>query len=118
MNCIFCKIARKEAPATVVYEDDETLVFENIRPLAPIHLLAIPKKHIPSIDEIEDDDVKLLGQTVIAARNAARDKGLDESGYKLVVNVGEGGGQEIFHLHFHILGGWESEKERDVPGMP
>ena len=118
MNCIFCKIIEKDAPATVAYEDDKTLVFESIRPVAPIHLLAIPKKHISSINEIEDGDEKLIGQTVIAARNAARDKGLDESGYKLVVNVGEGGGQEIFHLHFHILGGWRREEDRDVPEMP
>lgn len=114
MNCIFCKIAKKESPATVVYEDDKTVVFENIRPSAPIHLLAIPKKHIPSIDEIEEADAELIGRTVIAARNAAHNKGLDKSGYKLVVNVGQGGGQEIFHLHFHILGGWESKEERNI----
>ena len=114
MNCIFCKIVKKESPATIVYEDDKTMVFENIKPSAPVHLLAIPKKHISSIDEIEEGDAELIGRIVIAVRNAAHDKGLNKSGYKLVVNVGEGGGQEIFHLHFHILGGWKSDDEMNI----
>lgn len=118
MDCIFCKIARKESPADIVYEDDDTIVFNNIRPSAPIHLLVIPKKHIDSIDDIEVGDEELIGKTIITARNVARDKGLNESGYKLAVNVGKGGGQEVFHLHFHLLGGWKSDKERDIPGMP
>ncbi len=118
MSCIFCKIVEKDAPAEVVHESEDAIVFENIRPLAPIHLLAIPKKHITSVDTIEPSDTELIGRTLIAARDAARKKGLDVAGYKLAVNVGEGGGQEIFHLHFHILGGWKSKEERDIPEMP
>ncbi len=105
-DCIFCKIVNKEAPADIVYEDEETIVFENIRPSTPIHLLAVPKKHIASVDDIQEADGELIGKVVIAARKAAASKGLDETGYKLAVNVGRGGGQEVFHLHIHILGGF------------
>ncbi len=118
MECIFCQIAAKKAKAEIIYEDGETMVFQNIRPLAPIHLLIIPKKHIVSIAHILPEESNLIGQVIITAQKAAQLVGLAERGYKLAVNVGQGGGQEIFHLHFHLLGGWLSNEERDIPGQP
>ncbi len=109
-DCIFCKIVNKEAPAEIVYEDDYAIVFENINPVAPTHLLAIPKKHIASVNQIEEDDAELIGKTLIAARLAAAKKGI-RNGYKVAINVEKDGGQEIFHLHFHILGGLKDNKE-------
>jgi len=118
MDCLFCQIAAKEAKAKIIYEDAETMAFQNIRPLAPIHLLIIPKKHISSISQVLPEERDLIGQVILTAQKAAQLVGLEERGYKLAVNVGRGGGQEIFHLHFHLLGGWSNLKERDVPGMP
>ncbi len=117
-DCIFCKIVAKEASSEIIYENEKVMVFRNIRPSAPVHLLAIPKKHIASINQIVSDDRELIGEVIIAAKEAARKEGIDESGYKLAVNVGKGGGQEIFHLHVHLLGGWKRVEERDIPGMP
>ncbi len=105
MDCIFCKIAKKEAPATIVYEDDNTIVFENIKPAAPVHLLAIPKKHIDSVNHIELKDRELMGDIFLAIQKAVEKTRIKDSGYKLAIHVGEGGGQEIFHLHFHVIGG-------------
>ena len=110
--CIFCDIANKQAPASIVYEDDLSLVFKNIRPSAPIHLLIIPKKHIDSIDHIDDKDEALVGHLLCVAKKVAKQEKL--SGYKLVVNVGRDGGQEIFHLHIHLLSGWNNAKDRDI----
>lgn len=110
--CIFCEIANKQAPASIVYEDDLSLVFKNIRPLAPIHLLIIPKKHIDSVDHIDIEDEALVGHLVYVARKVAEQEKL--SGYKLVINVGKAGGQEIFHLHIHLLSGWNNAKDRDI----
>ncbi|MEF3192558.1 MAG: histidine triad nucleotide-binding protein [Campylobacterales bacterium] len=101
-DCIFCKIAQGEIPSNKEYEDEHTLVFHDIHPQAPVHLLVIPKKHIPSFNEVDD-------QTLAHMRNAVhlvtRKMGLDHSGYRLIFNVGRDGGQEVGHLHWHILGG-------------
>ena len=105
-------------PADIVYEDEKFIVFKNIKPVAPLHLLIVPKKHIISVDSLEFKDKELIGELFLIAKKTARSQGLDKTGYKLVFNVGKGGGQMINHLHLHLLGGWKNEKERDVPGMP
>ncbi|MCR4409401.1 MAG: histidine triad nucleotide-binding protein [Candidatus Saccharicenans sp.] len=104
-DCIFCKIVRKEIPARIVYEDDEFLAFDDIRPQAPVHTLIIPKKHLPSLKEAGPDEAGLLGRILIRAAEIARLKGIDHSGYRVVVNTGPDSGQEVFHIHFHLLGG-------------
>ncbi len=101
MDCIFCKIARKETPNLLVYEDEEFVVFPDIRPKAPVHLLLIPKKHIPTLQEVQESDTELMGKLLLTAQKVARAKQL--KGYKLAMNVGEEGGQEIDHLHLHFL---------------
>ncbi len=117
MSCLFCKIANKEVPADIVYEDERFLAFKDINPKAPVHILIIPKKHIPSVDHLDESaDKELMGEMIILARKIAKEKGLN--GYKLVINVGRGGGQVIDHLHLHLLGGWRNPKEGEMPGMP
>ncbi len=116
MGCIFCKIVEKEQKADIVYEDDKIIAFKNIRPLAPVHLLVIPKKHIESVKEISGEDIDLIGHLWVKMKDIAKEN--DLKGYKVAVNVGKEGGQEIFHLHYHLLGGWKSKKDRDIPNMP
>jgi histidine triad (HIT) family protein len=118
MNCIFCQIVNKEKPADIVYEDENFLAFKDIYPKAPLHLLIVPKKHIPSIDHIEAEDKELIGEMFLVAKKIARDQKVALSGYKLVFNVGKGGGQIIDHLHLHLLAGWKNNEERDVSNMP
>jgi len=115
-QCLFCKIIKKEIPSDIVYEDEKVISFKDIHPKAPIHLLILPKKHIPSVDNLEEVDKELVGNLFVVAKNRAKEKNL--KGYKLVVNVGREGGQVIDHLHLHLLGGWRSKEEREVPGMP
>lgn len=102
---IFTKIINKEIPADIVYEDEEILAFKDIHPLAPVHVLIIPKKEIPSINDLEDADQALIGKMFLVARNIARDLNISEKGYKLLFRVGEHGGQEIEHIHLHLIGG-------------
>lgn len=102
---IFLKIIRKEVPADIVYEDDEILAFYDIHPLAPVHILIIPKKPIESIAAMDEEDVPLVGKMFLLARNIARDLNISEKGYKLLIRVGKDGGQEVPHLHLHLLGG-------------
>ncbi len=108
---IFSKIIRKEIPATIVYEDDELLAFNDISPKAPVHILIIPKKEIPTVNDIELQDAELIGKIVIAAKKISKEKGIAESGYRLVFNCNKDAGQEVFHLHCHLIGGkklkWE-----------
>lgn len=101
---IFKKIIDKEIPADIVYEDDLCLAFRDITPKAPVHVLVIPKKEIATIDDIADEDQQLIGHIWLKIRDIARDLGL-EAGYRVAVNCKEGGGQEVPHLHFHLLGG-------------
>jgi len=105
MDCIFCKIINKEIPAQVVFEDDEILAFKDINPMAPIHILLIPKKHISDITQIDPEDAGLIGRIHLAAVKIAKDLGIDEDGFRLVNNCKKNGGQVVFHLHFHLLGG-------------
>ena len=105
MDCVFCKIVNKEIPAKVIYEDEEVLAFYDINPQAPIHLLMVPKKHIASIMEIDEDNAKILKRIAKVAQELARQNNIDKKGFRLVVNTGEEGGQTVNHLHFHLLGG-------------
>lgn len=105
-NCIFCKIGRKELSADVLFEDDNYVVFKDINPKAPVHLLIIVKTHIISITDIKEEDRNLLGGLLLLAKKIAKDNNLESGGYKLVFNVGRGGGQVIDHLHLHLLAGW------------
>ena len=102
-DCVFCKIIKGEIPSTKVYEDDEVIAFNDINPIAPIHILVVPKKHILSIMEVNDE--KLLGHINEVIKTIAREKGLDQKGFRVVTNIGEDGGQAVKDLHFHILGG-------------
>ncbi|HUD71992.1 MAG TPA: histidine triad nucleotide-binding protein [Dongiaceae bacterium] len=104
-DCLFCRIARKEIPARIAYEDDQVLAFEDIGPQAPTHTLVIPKRHIATLNDVGADDEPLLGHMVQVAARLARDKGLAASGFRLVANCMEGAGQSVFHLHLHLLGG-------------
>jgi len=99
-DCIFCKIANKLAPTEILYEDEKIVAFKDINPLAPVHILIIPKKHIPSVDHVELEDKALLGELILAARKIAKEKGLE--GYKLQINVGRSAGQLVDHLHIHL----------------
>jgi len=102
---IFSKIIRKEIPANIVFEDDEVLAFKDINPQAPFHVLIIPKREIPTINDLEENDANLVGKLVITAKNIAKDLGFAEQGYRLVFNCNRNGGQEVYHIHLHLLGG-------------
>ena len=104
-DCIFCKIIKKEIPSSIVYEDAEILAFRDINPVAPVHILVIPKKHIESVLELNEKDEKLIGRIYTVINKTAKQEGIDEKGFRIVVNCGEDGGQEVKHLHFHIIGG-------------
>lgn len=104
-DTIFGKIIRKEIPAQIVYEDDDVLAFKDIQPQAPVHILVIPKKPIPQLSMSTEADQSLLGKMLLTARKVAAEAGLDEGGYRLVINNGVDGGQTVYHLHLHILGG-------------
>jgi histidine triad (HIT) family protein len=104
-NCLFCRIANGEIPAKKIFEDADAVAFHDINPQAPSHVLVIPRQHIPSLDDLTEADATAIGKTVVRASAIARDLGLHEDGYRLVVNNGEGAGQTVFHIHFHLLGG-------------
>lgn len=103
-NCIFCKIARGDIPSRKVYEDDELFAFHDINPVAPVHFLMVPKAHLASLDEADASHAALLGKMLVLAPQLAKEQGLD-NGFRTVINTGRGGGQEVFHLHVHIIGG-------------
>lgn len=105
MDCLFCKIVNKEIPSKLVYEDEEIMAFHDIHPLAPIHILVIPKKHIASIVDLEKEDEQLIGKIFTIINKIAKQLGIDQKGFRVVANCGEDGGQEIKHLHFHLLAG-------------
>jgi histidine triad (HIT) family protein len=105
MGCIFCKIVKGELPAKVVYEDDKVMAFHDINPQAPVHVLIIPKEHVPTLNDLEEKHKELLGHIFLVIKKLAKEMGIDESGYRVLVNCNRDGGQEIYHLHFHLLGG-------------
>ena len=104
MDCIFCKIANGEIPSTKVYEDEKVLAFNDLDPQAPVHVLIIPKEHISSCDEVNEENCAVVGHIFAVAAKIAKEKGL-ENGYRIVNNCGEDGGQSVKHLHFHLMGG-------------
>ena len=105
MDCLFCRIIASEIPAEIVYQDEDVFAFKNIKPEAPVHILIIPKKHLASVTEANLEDTLLMGKLIMTAKKLAEDFGIAESGYKLLIRVGKGGGQEIFHIHLHLIGG-------------
>ncbi|MBZ0274329.1 histidine triad nucleotide-binding protein [bacterium] len=105
MDCVFCKIASGEIDSPKIYDDGELFCVRDINPAAKTHLLIIPHKHIPTLLEVKPDDEALLSRAMLVARQVARDAGIAEDGFRLVFNVNEGGGQQIFHIHFHLLAG-------------
>ena len=102
---IFCKIIKKEIPSSIVYEDNEILAFRDINPAAPVHILVIPKKHISSLIDLSKEDELVIGKIYTVINKIAKQEGIDEKGFRVIVNCGEDGAQEVKHLHFHILGG-------------
>lgn len=104
-DCLFCKIAAGEIPSEFVYEDDELVAFPDINPQAPHHILIIPRRHIETVLDLTDDDTGLIGRMILAAGKIARELGLSQRGYRLVFNCKQDGGQEVYHIHLHLLGG-------------
>ena len=109
-DTIFTKIINREIPADILYEDEDVLAFSDVNPQAPVHFLVIPKKPVATVNDIQPNDAELVGKLVLAAKNLAKEKGIDEEGYRLVMNCNEGAGQTVFHLHFHIIPRWTDVK--------
>lgn len=109
IDCIFCKIIKGESPANFVYKDEDMVVFHNIKPSAPVHVLMVPIEHIESVNSLEENHSTVISKMMIKAKEVAQSLGIRDSGYKLILNVGKGGGQVIFHLHIHLIGGWEKQ---------
>jgi len=106
-GCIFCKIVNGEIPTEFLYEDDTLVVFNDINPHAPVHILIVPKKHIRSINDLTENDREIISHMIMVGKDIAQKESVNSSGYKLLFNVERGGGQVIFHLHLHLIGGWE-----------
>lgn len=104
-ECLFCKIVDGRIPASIVHQDEQVVAFRDIAPQAPVHMLVVPKLHIPSLEALEREHQALVGHMVLVAQKLARQAGLAENGYRLVLNCGRDGGQTVFHLHLHLLGG-------------
>ena len=105
-NCTFCTIIKGKKSADFVYQDESLVVFKDIRPHAPVHLLVVPREHIRSVNDLKEKDKEIVFKMITKAKEIAREQSIAESGYRLVFNVERGGGQVIFHLHLHLLGGW------------
>lgn len=105
MDCLFCKIVKGDIPASVVFEDNDIMAFRDINPQSPCHLLIIPKRHIATINDTNDHDEQLLGSMILKAKKLAQTEGINDTGYRLVFNINSGGGQEVYHIHLHLLGG-------------
>lgn len=104
-ECLFCKIAAGEIPAKIVFDDEKVVAFEDIKPQAPTHIIIIPRKHIPTVLDLDEEDRELVGHMHIIANQIAAEKSLTQNGFRLVTNCKKSAGQEIFHLHIHMLGG-------------
>ncbi|MCI5724731.1 MULTISPECIES: histidine triad nucleotide-binding protein [Fusobacterium] len=105
MATIFTKIINKEIPANIVYEDEDVIAFKDIAPVAPVHILVVPKKEIATINDIKEDDAYLIGKVYLTISKLAKEFGLAEKGYRIVSNCNEHAGQTVFHIHFHLIGG-------------
>jgi histidine triad (HIT) family protein len=106
-ECIFCKIINRELPAEIVYEDEQILAFKDVNPVAPVHLLLIPKKHISGISDLKEEDAGIMGRMQVLAANLAAEMGLVQDGFRLVCNCGRDAGQLVMHIHYHLLSGRE-----------
>jgi len=104
-DCIFCRIIDRKLPAKIVHEDEHAVVIEDIHPQAPVHLLVLPRQHLGSLKEAGGEDEALLGHLLLVAAKLARERGLESTGYRTVINNGAGAGQSVFHLHLHVMGG-------------
>ncbi len=104
-DCIFCKIINKEVPSTIVYEDEDVIAFKDIHPVTPVHILVIPKKHISSLVELKKEDEAVIGKIYSVINKIAKQEGILNKGFRVIVNCGEDGGQVVKHIHFHLLGG-------------
>jgi histidine triad (HIT) family protein len=104
-DCLFCKIVKKDIPAEKIFEDEHIIAFNDINPQAPIHILLIPKEHYASLNDIPEEKNAVLGHLLLKARQIAREKGIGERGYRIVLNTAKESGQDVFHIHFHLLGG-------------
>ena len=105
-SCTFCRIVNRETTTRFLYENDSLVVFKDINPAAPVHLLIVPKKHIRSINDLTSEDREILSDIIMVAKEMAKQQGISRSGYRISFNVESGGGQVIFHLHLHLIGGW------------
>ena len=104
-DCLFCKILSGDIPADIVFESEMAVAFRDINPQAPTHVLIIPRKHVSTINDLEESDKDLVGELFLTAKSIAADEGLAEPGYRVVMNCNEGAGQSVFHIHLHLLGG-------------
>ena len=105
MDCLFCKIVKGDIPATILFEDDDVIAFEDIMPKAPTHFLVIPKRHISTLNDLTDEDASVVGKLQTTAAKIAKQKGISDAGYRVVMNCNEMGGQTVYHIHMHVLGG-------------
>jgi len=105
MECIFCSIIERKAPAKIVYEDETVIAFHTINPVAPVHLLIVPKKHIDSVNTLRQEDETVIGHLFTIAHTLAEQEGIAQAGYRLITNTGADGGQSVYHIHMHLLGG-------------
>ena len=104
-DCVFCKIVNGDIPSTQVYEDERVIAFRDINPVAPVHVLIIPKSHIPSVNDLSANDELLMGHLLTTAKKIAEQEGITQSGYRLIINTGPDGRQEVLHIHLHLIGG-------------
>ena len=104
-TCLFCKIVKGDVPAEILYEDSFVIAFADLHPLAPVHLLVIPKEHIASVNDVTDAQRDVMGALIVAAKKLAQEKGIAQSGYKILIRTGADGGQEVPHIHLHLIGG-------------
>lgn len=105
-DCLFCQISQGKTSTEMLFENETLVVFRDINPAAPVHLLVVPKKHIRSVNDLSEADRPILAELVMVAQKMAVEQGIDKSGYRIFINVERGGGQVIFHLHLHVIGGW------------
>ncbi|MBN1684684.1 MAG: histidine triad nucleotide-binding protein [Gammaproteobacteria bacterium] len=104
-DCIFCKIINKEIPAKIIYEDDRVVAFDDIEPQAPVHVLIIPKEHVATLNDLTEEHTELVGYMTQVAKKLAKELGIDEKGYRVLMNCNRQGGQAVYHIHLHLLGG-------------
>lgn len=104
-DCVFCKIIERKIPSDIVYEDEEIIAFRDIEPVAPVHILVIPKKHISALTQLTKEDEAVIGKIYTVINQVAKKENIKEKGYRVIVNCGEDGGQEVKHIHFHLIGG-------------